>query len=419
MSAVSGLAKRARRSLHSPPMPAREPIRPLAFLQQFLRTEAASGVLLLAAAVAAIALANSPLKEAYAHATHLAMRFGEGRFHVDTTLTHAINDGLMAVFFLVVGLEIKREFLTGELSGKGAAILPVAAACGGAAVPALIYAVFNAGTPAAHGWGIPMATDIAFAVGVLALLGRHVAPVFKVFLTAVAVVDDLIAVLVIAFFYTSGLDLRALAVVAGAFVILVALNRSGVVALTPYLLVGAVLWAAMAKSGVHATIAGVLLGMTIPATGMDVSPLRRLEHALHPWVAYGIMPVFALANAGVTVPAGQAGAMLTSPIALGIVLGLFFGKQVGIFGTTFVLARLKVGALPVDARARRSLWGVALLGGIGFTMSLFVSGLAFRAEAWTDVSKAAILAGSLISGFAGAAVLASVPEPVAGDEIAG
>jgi NhaA family Na+:H+ antiporter len=400
-------------------VPAESTIRPSAFLRNFLRSEALSGILLLAAAVAAIALANSPLKDAYTHATHLPIRFGEGSWRVDSTLSHAINDGLMAVFFLVVGLEIKREFLTGELSGKGAAILPVAAACGGAAVPAVIYAAFNAGTPAAHGWGIPMATDIAFAVGVLALLGRHVAPVFKVFLTAVAVVDDLIAVLVIAFFYTSGLDLRALGVVAGACVVLYALNRAGVLSLAPYLLVGAVLWAAMAKSGVHATIAGVLLGMSIPATGTETSPLRRLEHALHPWVAWGIMPVFALANAGVTVPAGQVGAMLTSPIALGIVFGLFFGKQVGIFGTTFLLARLRVGTMPVDARARRSLWGVALLGGIGFTMSLFVSGLAFHDEAMADVSKAAILAGSLISGLAGAAVLASVPAPVAGEADAG
>jgi NhaA family Na+:H+ antiporter len=394
-------------------------MRPSAFLRDFLRSEASSGILLLVAAVAAIALANSPLKDAYVHATHFALRIGEAPLHVETTVSHAINDGLMAVFFLVVGLEIKREFLTGELSGRGAAILPVAAACGGAAVPAVIYAAFNAGTPAAHGWGIPMATDIAFAVGVLALVGRRVAPAFKVFLTAVAVVDDLIAVLVIAVFYTSGLDLRALAVVAGAFVILLVLNRAGVQVLTPYVVVGAVLWAAMAKSGVHATIAGVLLGMTIPATGTETSPLRRLEHALHPWVAYGIMPIFALANAGVTVAAGRAAAMLASPIALGIVLGLFFGKQVGIFGTTFVLARLRIGALPVDARARRSLWGVALLGGIGFTMSLFVSGLAFHDEAMTDVSKAAILAGSLISGLAGAAVLASVPEPVAGDGVAG
>ena len=394
-------------------------MRPSAFLRDFLRSEAFSGILLLVAAVAAIALANSPLKDAYVHATHFALRIGEAPLHVETTVSHAINDGLMAVFFLVVGLEIKREFLTGELSGRGAAILPVAAACGGAAVPAVIYAAFNAGTPAAHGWGIPMATDIAFAVGVLALVGRRVAPAFKVFLTAVAVVDDLIAVLVIAVFYTSGLDLRALAVVAGAFLILLVLNRAGVQVLTPYVVVGAVLWAAMAKSGVHATIAGVLLGMTIPATGTETSPLRRLEHALHPWVAYGIMPIFALANAGVTVAAGRAAAMLASPIALGIVLGLFFGKQVGIFGTTFVLARLRIGALPVDARARRSLWGVALLGGIGFTMSLFVSGLAFHDEAMTDVSKAAILAGSLISGLAGAAVLASVPEPVAGDGVAG
>jgi NhaA family Na+:H+ antiporter len=376
-------------------------------------------VLLLAAALAAVALANSPLKSEYVHATHLAIGFGTGSWHVDTTLSHAINDGLMAVFFLVVGLEIKREFLTGELSGKGAAILPVAAACGGAAVPAMIYAAFNAGTPAAHGWGIPMATDIAFAVGVLALLGRHVAPVFRVFLTAVAVVDDLIAVLVIAFFYTSGLDFRALAVVAGALLVLVALNRANIQALSPYVLVGAVLWAAMAKSGVHATIAGVLLGMTIPATGTEMSPLRRLEHALHPWVAYGIVPLFALANAGVTVPAGRVGAMLGSPIAFGIVLGLFIGKQIGIFGTTFLVARSGIGGLPVDRTAWRSLWGVAILGGIGFTMSLFVSGLAFTSEAMTDVSKAAILAGSLISGLIGAAVLASVPPPVAGDDSAG
>jgi Na+:H+ antiporter, NhaA family len=392
---------------------------PLSFLQEFLRTEAASGVLLLGAALAAIGLANSPLHDGYVHAAHLPIRLGPGAVAIETTLSHAVNDGLMAVFFLLVGLEIKREFLTGELSGRGAAILPVAAACGGAAVPAGIYALFNAGTPSAHGWGIPMATDIAFAVGVLALLGRHVAPVFKVFLTAVAVVDDLIAVLVIAFFYTAGLDARALGVVAGTCLVLFALNRAGIRALAPYLLVGAVLWAAMARSGVHATIAGVLLGMSIPATGGNESPLRRLERALPPWVAYGIMPVFALANAGVAVPAGKAGAMLTSPIALGIVLGLFFGKQVGIFATTFLLARIGVGSLPVDRRARRSLWGVALLGGIGFTMSLFVSGLAFTDPAMTDVSKAAILAGSLVAGLAGAAVLASVPPPVAGDGGAG
>ncbi len=396
-------------------------VRPSAFLNKFLRSEALSGILLLAAALAAIVLANSPLKDAYHHAAHLPIRFGSGVFGADTTLVHAINDGLMAVFFLLVGLEIKREFLTGELSGKGAAIVPVAAASGGAAAPALIYAAFNAGGPAAHGWGIPMATDIAFAVGVLALLGRHVAPVFKVFLTAVAVVDDLIAVLVIAFFYTESLSLPALGVVALACAGLFALNRAGVRALAPYLVVGFALWLGMAKSGVHATIAGVLLGAFVPAgaAAEGESPLRRLERALHPWVAFGIMPLFALANAGVTVPSGKLGAMLTSPIGLGIVLGLFFGKQIGIFGTTFALARLGVGNVPVDRRARRSLWGVALLGGIGFTMSLFVSGLAFTHPEMTDVSKAAILAGSLISGLAGAAVLASVPAPVAEDEPAG
>ncbi|MGA7992548.1 MAG: Na+/H+ antiporter NhaA, partial [Thermoanaerobaculia bacterium] len=299
----------------------RTAIRPLTFLQQFLRTEAASGILLLLAAVAAIGLANSPLRDAYFHLIHLPVRVGSAGWNLETTLKHVVNDGLMAVFFLVVGLEIKREFLTGELSGRGAAVLPVAAAFGGAVVPAAIYAFFNAGTPAASGWGVPMATDIAFAVGVLALVGRHVAPVFKVFLTAVAVVDDLIAVVVIAFFYTHGLDVAALAVVAGALAVLLAMNRVGVHALAPYLVVGLILWAGMARSGVHATIAGVLLGMTIPATGTEASPLRRLERGLHPWVAYGVMPVFALANAGVAMPAGRIGATLTSPIALGIVLG--------------------------------------------------------------------------------------------------
>lgn len=397
----------------------RELFRPLTFLQQFLRTEAASGVLLLAAALAAIVLANSPLKDAYFHATHLQVLVGTGALQVETTLAHVVNDGLMAVFFLVVGLEIKREFLTGELSGKGAAVLPVASACGGAAVPALIYALFNAGTPASHGWGVPMATDIAFAVGVLALVGRYVAPAFKVFLTAVAVVDDLIAVLVIALFYTSHPDLVALAAVALALVLLAALNRAGVQAVAPYLIVGVVVWVAMAKSGVHATIAGALLGVAIPASGAEASPLRRLEHALHPWVAYGVMPLFALVNAGVTVPRGQAGVILTSPITLGIVLGLFFGKQIGIFGTTWLLVRRGIGSLPVGRGDRRSLWGVALVGGIGFTMSLFVSGLAFRDEAMADVAKTAILAGSLLSGLAGAAVLASVPARVAGDEDGG
>ena len=396
-----------------------ERVRPSAFLTEFLRSESLSGILLLAAAVAAVALANSPARDGYFHAVHAPVRFAAGLFRVDTTVGHAINDGLMAVFFLVVGLEIKREFLTGELSGSGAALLPVAAASGGAAVPAVIYAAFNAGGAGAQGWGIPMATDIAFAVGILALLGRHVAPAFKVFLTAVAVVDDLIAVLVIALFYSAGLDVAALGVVAASCAILFALNRAGTLSLAPYLLAGLVLWVAMAKSGVHATIAGVLLGMAVPATGGDASPLRRLEHALHPWVAFAVMPVFALANAGVTLPAGRAGSMLGSPVALGIVLGLFLGKQIGIFGTTYALARAGVGSLPVDRRARRSLWGVALLGGIGFTMSLFVAGLAFTSPEMADVSKVGVLAGSLISGLAGAAVLLSVPAPVAGGDAAG
>jgi NhaA family Na+:H+ antiporter len=389
--------------------------RPLGALQQFLRTEAASGVLLLAAAVLALVLANSGLRETYTHAIHFSLKFDVGGLATDTTLLHAINDGLMAIFFLLVGLEIKREFLTGELSGKGAAALPIAAAFAGAAVPALLYAAWNARGPASHGWAIPMATDIAFAVGILALVGRSVPPVFKVFLTALAVVDDLIAVVVIAIFYTAGLDLRALALVALAFTALVGLNAARVRALTPYLAIGVVLWAAMAKSGVHATVAGVLLAFAIPADGGDTAPLRRLEGVLHPWVAYLIMPIFALANAGVTLRSAFLSSLLGSPIALGIIVGLVAGKQIGIFGSVFVLASRGVGNLRVDRRSRRSLWGISLLGGIGFTMSLFVSGLAFGADAsFSDTAKTAILVGSLVSGLAGAAVLALVPaDPVA------
>jgi NhaA family Na+:H+ antiporter len=342
--------------------PVRALSRSLGAFQHFLRTEAFSGVLLLAAAVLALVLANSGLREPYAHAIHLPVTFDIGVVAVDTTLLHAINSGLMAIFFLLVGLEIKREFLTGELSGKGAAVLPIAAACGGAAVPALLYAAFNARGPAAHGWAIPMATDIAFAVGILALVGSRVPAAFKVFLTALAVVDDLIAVAVIAIFYTAGLDLRALAVVAAAFAALLGLNAARVRALTPYLVFGVVLWAAMAKSGVHATVAGVLLGFAIPADGGETAPLQRLERGLHPWVAYLIMPVFAVANTGVALELAFLSSVFGSPIALGIIVGLFAGKQIGIYGTVFLLAWRGVGNLPFDRQNRRCLWGCPFSG---------------------------------------------------------
>lgn len=390
-------------------------VSPIGALQQFLKTEAASGVLLLAATVLALVFANSGLEGVYARVTHLPLRVDVSPFAVETTPLHVIDDGLMAVFFLLVGLEIKREFLTGELSGKGAAILPVAAACGGAVVPALLYSAWNAAGPAGHGWAIPMATDIAFAVGILALVGNRVPPAFKVFLTALAVVDDLIAVAVIAIFYAGGVDFRALALVAAAFAVLLGLNRARVGVLTPYLVIGVVMWAAMAKSGVHPTVAGVLLGFTVPAEGGEAAPLRRLERALHPWVAFLVMPIFAFANAGVTLKPGLLSSLPGSPLAIGILVGLFAGKQIGIFGTVSVLAWFGVGSLPADRRSRRTLWGISLLGGIGFTMSLFVSGLAFGGDAsFEDAAKAAILAGSLLSGAAGALVLALVPgEPVA------
>jgi NhaA family Na+:H+ antiporter len=379
----------------------------------FLEGEASSGILLMAAAAVAVIWANVA-PESYHAVFQTRLTIGVAPMALSKPLLLWINDGLMAMFFFLVGLEIKRELLRGQLASVRQAILPVVAAAGGMVAPAAIYALLNTGGPGARGWGIPMATDIAFALGALALLGKRVAPSLRVFLTAVAIADDLGAVAVIAIFYTSELSWPALAVAAMLLVVLLLTGRAGIHHLLPYVVLGVVVWIAVLKSGVHATVAGVLLAFTIPDSrgpersgrGRDHGGplLDRLEHNLEPWVAFGIMPVFALANAGVRV-SGDFAASLIDPIALGVMLGLFVGKQVGIAASCWALIRSGLGAMPSQATWRQ-LYGVSLLCGIGFTMSLFIATLAFEQGDTLTPAKIGVLTGSLISGIVGYAVLA-------------
>ena len=394
--------------------------------ETFFRLEAASGILLLLAAAVALIWSNSPLGSSYFHLWELKLRLGAGDLALTKTLHHWINDGLMTLFFFVVGLEIKREVLMGELAMPRRAALAIAAAFGGMVVPALLYALLNAGGPGAAGWGIPMATDIAFALGVLALLGSRAPLGLKVFLTAVAIVDDLGAVVVIALFYTAQLSWIALGAAGALLVVLMVASRAGVRSLALYAAVGFLVWLAVLQSGVHATVAGVLVAMMIPArpdaSAPDAeAPLPRLEHALHPWVAFLIMPLFALANAGVAVV--SPGEALAAPVTQGIVLGLVLGKQVGVLGAAWLAVRLGFAALPEQVRWPQ-LWGVALLCGIGFTMSLFIGSLAFPEGVLLDQAKVGIITASVIAGIAGALVIlrtgrAAVAEPLPGDGVSG
>ncbi|MFC5068059.1 Na+/H+ antiporter NhaA [Flaviflagellibacter deserti] len=378
-------------------------IRPLSMLRSFLKNEASAGIVLMAAAAIALLIANSPWSPFY---------FGILKIHVGgLSVLHWINDALMALFFLVVGLEIKREFVDGQLSSWPRRILPGAAAAGGMVVPAAIYVALNLGTAETMpGWAIPTATDIAFALGVLALLGSRVPVSLKIFLTALAIIDDLLAVLIIAVFYTADLSFGWLGTVALILFLLMALNRAGIMALTPYLLLGAVLWFCVLRSGVHATLAGVSLAMTIPlgkSPGRpdDVaSPLHILEHALHYWVAFAIVPIFGLANAGVSL-SGLGWSNLLAPLTLGVAGGLFLGKQVGVFLTTLIAVRLRLADCPEDATWLQ-IYGVSLLCGIGFTMSLFIGLLAFEASPHLqDEVKLGVLLGSVASAICGGAVL--------------
>jgi NhaA family Na+:H+ antiporter len=384
----------------------------------FLAHEATSGIILMAAAALALIIANSPLAEAYFHTLHLATGPVLAPAIGPMTVHLWINDGLMAIFFLFVGLEIKREIVDGRLSSPERRRLPVIAAAAGMIVPALVFLAIAGGNPAYRsGWAIPAATDIAFAIGVLALLGPRASPALKLFLATVAIVDDCGAVAIIAVAYTSQLDLIALAGAVGVVLLLLALKQRRVMAIWPYLVGFVALWWLVLLSGVHATVAGVVTAALIPVTkspGMPEaaeSPLHRLEHALAPWVAFGIVPLFAFANAGVSF-AGISPAVALDPLVLGITGGLFLGKQAGIFGGVALAERLGIASRPAGMTWLQ-LYGVALLAGIGFTMSLFIGGLAFPGNAaLQDEVKIGVLAGSTLAAIAGYAVLRLCPAKV-------
>jgi NhaA family Na+:H+ antiporter len=429
-----------------------------AFLD-FLHEETSGGIVMLAATALALILANSPMGDAYRASweTYAGLVFGD--WALKLSLGHWINDGLMAIFFFLVGLEIKRELLFGELNSLRRAALPVVAALGGAVIPAAIFVALNLGGPYLDGWAIPMATDIAFAVTILALLGSHAPLWLKSFITALAIADDILAVLVIAIFYSSGLDVGALtwaAVVVGG---LLALNLSSVQKPAPYVFLAVLLWYFVLLSGIHATIAGVVAAAFVPASlrktgkrpeAVDISqsmkvlldsieevepggeeweevdareaaleeivedassssaPLYRLEHAIHPWSAFVVLPVFAFANAGVEIPFGSLLTAITHPLTLGVALGLFAGKQVGITAFAWFAIRLGLGELPEGARWRQ-IWGGALLAGIGFTMSIFIASLAFTDYAVLENAKIGIIVGSLASAIVGIVVLRTGP----------
>jgi len=378
-------------------------------IKNFLRLESSSGVLLLVAAVLAMLVENSAAKPLYDALLGTPVEIRFGAFQIDKPLLLWVNDGLMALFFFLVGLELKREVLRGELSDPAKVTLPVLAAVGGMAAPAAIYAFINWGDAVAmKGWAIPSATDIAFAMGVLALLGDRVPNALKLFLLTLAIVDDMGAIVIIALFYTADLSLVSLSVAGAALVVLTVLNRRGVVSIVPYALVGLVMWAAVLKSGVHATLAGVIVALFIPLKKTDAegtSPLEKLEHDLHPSVAFLVLPLFAFMNTGVSLD-GLSWASLLAPVPLGIAAGLFFGNQFGVFGISWIAVKLGIGKLPAGT-SWPQLYGVALLCGIGFTMSLFVSSLAFEqgGSAIAVDDRLGILVGSILSAVAGYLVL--------------
>ena len=376
-------------------------------ITRFFQLEAAGGLLLIAAAALALIINNSPLSWLYNSFLETPVEARIGALHIAKPLLLWINDGLMALFFLVIGLEVKSEVLEGHLSKPSQIVLPGAAAIGGMVVPALIYIALNTGNPEAlNGWAIPMATDIAFALGVLALLGKRVPVSLKLFLMTLAIIDDLGAIIVIALVYSGELSQLSLILAAVSIIALIAMNRSGVSRLAPYLLVGLVLWVCVLKSGVHATLAGVVLAFCIPLrTSSKSSPLLTLEHGLHPWVAYGILPLFAFANAGVSL-AGVTMESFTHPVPLGIAAGLLLGKTLGVFGLTWLAVKTRMASLPKEANWGHVL-GVSILCGIGFTMSLFVGSLAFEpgVSAYAGEDRMGILTGSILSAIIGYGVM--------------
>ena len=385
-------------------MPDMSQDRSASVLQSLIKSETAGGLLLMAAAALALIIANTGLSGAYFSA--LKAYIGP------LSVLHWINDALMAVFFLLVGLEVKREFTEGQLSTWAERRLPIIAATAGMIVPAITYLVVLGGSPAlASGWAIPTATDIAFALAVLALAGSRAPPSLKLLLTTIAVVDDVLAVAIIAFFYTASLNLTALLAAALIFAVMLVLNRAGTRRLLPYILLAIGLWLAVYLSGVHATIAGVLAAAAIPSGKEQPSPLDRLEHAIQPWVAFAVLPLFAFANAGVRL-IGIAPDALLSPLVVAIAAGLFLGKQAGVFGSIRLAVALGWAARPQGA-SWLQVYVLALICGIGFTISLFIGGLAFDDPALVDQVKIGVLAGSILSALAGFVILRFVSKPQA------
>ncbi len=375
-------------------------------IEEFLKKESTGGLLLICATLLALLLSNTGMSSVYETFLHIPVEIRVGALHIDKSLYHWVNDGLMAIFFLLIGLEVKREILEGHLSSVKQVILPGVAAVGGMLVPGLIYLIFNHDNPiAANGWAIPIATDIAFALGILSLLGNRVPVSLKIFLMAMAIMDDLGAIVIIALFYTTELSTLSLIVAGTSLTLLSILNFFGVTQKSVYFVIGAVLWVSVLKSGVHATLAGVALAFTIPLNTRNkqnkhFSPLKEIEHGLNFWVALFILPLFAFVNAGVDITEISLNQM-SGNVPLGIMLGLFIGKQLGVFGFSWLAIKLNIARLPDDSNWLQ-LYGVSVLTGIGFTMSLFIVSLAFEDDSifqYTD--KLAILIGSFISGIVG------------------
>ncbi len=383
-------------------------------INQFLKMEASGGIILMIAAAVALIIANTPLHVYYAYfleKVYLTIGFssldGFNALEISKPLLLWINDGLMAIFFFLVGLEIKREFLEGELSSRDRALLPALAAVGGMVVPALFYYWQNYENPELiGGWAIPAATDIAFALGILALVGSRAPVSLKILLTAIAIIDDLGAIMIIALFYTETINLIPLGIAAVAFLALIGVNRSRVMSTAPYVLLGFILWFAVLKSGVHATLAGVVTALFIPLrchNNPKHSPLKHLEHGLHPWVAFMVLPVFAFANAGVSF-SGLSWADVFNPVTMGIAKGLFFGKQIGIFLILLVVIKLKLSPMPKNANWWQ-IYAVSLLCGVGFTMSLFIGELAFETRDQAAAVRMGVLIGSIASAVLGYVIL--------------
>lgn len=382
-------------------------------IRDFLRLEAAGGIILMMTAALALVIANSPLGQYYDLLLDVPIEIRVGTFAIDKPILLWVNDGLMAIFFFLVGLELKRELLEGELAKPGALLLPGAAAVGGIVAPVGIYAAINWGDPVTmQGWAIPAATDIAFALGILTLVGNRVPTSLKVFLVSLAIFDDIGAVVIIALFYTSDLSVLALTVAAACLAILTVLNRRGVTKISVYIWVGLIMWVAVLKSGVHATLAGVALALFIPMRdpeNPDYSPVKTMEHDLHTLVAFFVLPVFAFANAGVSFGNMQLSQLL-HPVTLGVAAGLFVGKQIGVFGFAWLVIKAGFAKLP-DGSSFRGLYGVSILSGVGFTMSLFIGSLAFQSTGVNQIfdERLGILAGSLLAGVLGFLILRGLP----------